>query len=134
MTTMFKEATDTLAAEAVFQCTWRCGESRPKLDEVLDHLAELQECDRKEARALLQAALNAGEVRMRWDADTREMYFAIDGSLADSIGVRVAFMKLWKHGLQPTDIYQGDGAEVVEAYQPLLVTALADEGIRWPGR
>lgn len=129
----FVDPTDSMAPEAVFYCVWEYG-PEPRFSRVAEELAILRKCSPTEARDALTRAVEAGEVRIRWSDAEHGPYLAIDGAVADAIGVRYTFHKLWGNGLGPTDIYTGNDADIVEAYQPLLVEALREEGVTWPGR
>jgi hypothetical protein len=126
----FTDPTDSLAPEAVWACVWD-GLAHPGFDDVADQLARLRECTPAEARAVLKDAIETHEVRLRMDPDTGP-YLAIDGAVSDRIGIRYTFQTLLLAGLRPDDIYSGNAADIIEAYQPMLNEALQEEGYKWP--
>lgn len=134
--TKFHDPSESMAAEAVFYCIWACG-AQPHFSDVVEHLEALR-CDvygkGDDATEVLSKAIDAGEVRMRYSEAHGAAYLALDGAVADVIGIRYTFHKLLEKGLKPTDIYQGNAEDIVEAYQPLLIEALQEEGVKWPGK
>jgi hypothetical protein len=134
--TAFRDPSESLAPEAVFYCLWACG-PHPHFSDVVDHLAALRSDvygRGGDAADVLSKAIDEGEVRLRYSEVHSTPYLALDGSVADLIGIRYTFHKLLESNLQPTDIYQGNGSEIVEAYQPLLIDAIQTEGVVWPSK
>lgn len=131
--TQLRDPSESMAPEAVFYCVWACG-PHPRYEDVLEHLASLRDCPLTEAREVLSKAIDCGEVRLRYSEEHDSPFLALDGAVADTIGIRYTFHKLWENNLGPNDIYTGDSAEIVEAYQPLLIEAFQEEGIQWPAR